>query len=155
MGHGVAPEGVVSLLSRIRLVALVSSHAKVLKAVVFCEQAVTCCSPSDEKVSVNPRKCFRQAVKDTDELRKAVEEVQPLRVKLSLRLAQSRPLCALAWPSFTGGSPFLLTRGHACSLCTALDRQAQPAPGKAIRCAALLGPAFLSVCPLSCYVVWT
>ena len=35
-----------------------------------------------------------QAVKDSEPLRKAVEEVQPLRVKLSLRLAQSRPLCA-------------------------------------------------------------
>ena len=87
----------------------------------FCEQAVTCCSLFDVKISVNPRKCFWQAVKDSDELRKAVEEVQPLRVKLSLRLAQSRPLCALAWPSLTGDSSSVLTRGHACSLCAALD----------------------------------
>ncbi len=33
-----------------------------------------------------------QAVKDTAELRSAVEEVQPERVKLSLRLSQSRAL---------------------------------------------------------------
>lgn len=33
-----------------------------------------------------------KAVKDTEELRKAVEEVQPERVKLSLRLSQSKPL---------------------------------------------------------------
>ena len=33
-----------------------------------------------------------KAVQDTEELRKAVEEVQPLRVKLSLRLSQSKPL---------------------------------------------------------------
>ena len=31
-----------------------------------------------------------QGVKDSDELRKAVEEVQPENVKLGLRLAQSR-----------------------------------------------------------------
>lgn len=33
-----------------------------------------------------------QAVKDTPDLRKAVEEVQGDRVKLSLRMSQSRPL---------------------------------------------------------------
>ena len=33
-----------------------------------------------------------QAVKDSEALRKAVEEVQPLQVALGLRLAQSRPL---------------------------------------------------------------
>jgi len=33
-----------------------------------------------------------KAVKDTEALRKAVDEVQPERVKLSLRLSQSRPL---------------------------------------------------------------
>ena len=33
-----------------------------------------------------------QAVKDSEALRKAVEEVQPLQVKFSLRLSQSRPL---------------------------------------------------------------
>lgn len=33
-----------------------------------------------------------QAVKDSEALRTAVDEVQPERVKLSLRLAQSRPL---------------------------------------------------------------
>ena len=33
-----------------------------------------------------------QAVRDSEELRKAVEEVQPLKVKFGLRLAQSRPL---------------------------------------------------------------
>lgn len=36
--------------------------------------------------------CLLQAVKDTKELRDAVEEVQPERVKLSLRLGQSRAL---------------------------------------------------------------
>jgi hypothetical protein len=34
-----------------------------------------------------------QAVKDSEALRKAVEEVQPLKVQLALRLSQSRPLC--------------------------------------------------------------
>ena len=33
-----------------------------------------------------------QAVKDSEALRKAVEEVQPLQVKFGLRLSQSRPL---------------------------------------------------------------
>ena len=33
-----------------------------------------------------------KAVKDTEELREAVETVQPERVKLSLRLSQSKPL---------------------------------------------------------------
>lgn len=33
-----------------------------------------------------------QAVRDSEELRKAVEEVQPLQVRFGLRLAQSRPL---------------------------------------------------------------
>ncbi len=33
-----------------------------------------------------------QAVRDSEALRKAVEEVQPLQVKLGLRLAQSKPL---------------------------------------------------------------
>ncbi len=33
-----------------------------------------------------------QAVKDSEGLRKAVEEVQPERVKLSLRISQSKPL---------------------------------------------------------------
>jgi oligopeptidase A len=31
-------------------------------------------------------------VRDSEDLRKAVEEVQPLQVKLGLRLAQSKPL---------------------------------------------------------------
>lgn len=35
---------------------------------------------------------LRQAVKDSESLRTAVEEVQPERVKLSLRLSQSKPL---------------------------------------------------------------
>lgn len=33
-----------------------------------------------------------QAVRDSEDLRAAVEEVQPEKVKLSLRLSQSRPL---------------------------------------------------------------
>ena len=33
-----------------------------------------------------------QAVKDSEALRKAVEEVQPLQVKFGLRLSQSKPL---------------------------------------------------------------
>ena len=33
-----------------------------------------------------------QAVKDSEALRKAVEETQPLQVKFGLRLSQSRPL---------------------------------------------------------------
>ncbi len=33
-----------------------------------------------------------QAVRDSEELRKAVEEVQPLQVRFGLRLAQSQPL---------------------------------------------------------------
>lgn len=36
--------------------------------------------------------CCAQGVKDSEALRKAVEEVQPENVKLSLRLGQSRPL---------------------------------------------------------------
>ena len=36
--------------------------------------------------------CFLQAVKDSEQLRTAVDEVQPERVKLSLRLSQSKPL---------------------------------------------------------------
>lgn len=36
--------------------------------------------------------CWVQSVKDTKALRDAVEEVQPERVKLSLRMGQSRPL---------------------------------------------------------------
>ena len=36
--------------------------------------------------------CLLQAVKDSEPLRTAVDEVQPERVKLSLRLSQSKPL---------------------------------------------------------------
>ena len=48
-----------------------------------------------------------QAVKDSEALRKAVEEVQPLQVKFGLRLSQSRPL-------YEG---FRCACGPLCTLC--------------------------------------
>ena len=67
-----------------------------------------------------------QAVKDSEALRKAVEEVQPLKVQLALRLSQSRPLCGPGpprpppgWPGC--GPPLWSLQGRGrCSLASCL-----------------------------------
>ena len=50
------------------------------------------CRVQEQAIQCGPCAVVWQAVKDSEPLRKAVEEVQPLQVALSLRLAQSRPL---------------------------------------------------------------
>ena len=78
-----------------------------------------------------------KAVRDTEELRKAVEEVQPERVKLSLRLSQVR--AGGGWPNRGGGGalrrsplppPWLLA-ARPCLLTAACRPRPPPPPSPA------------------------
>lgn len=87
------------------------SHLKVREPFIGCQQHIafaSCLSCTEvwalqahllqrtsqpHTISINvTRKHAMQAVKDSEPLRTAVDEVQPERVKLSLRLSQSKPL---------------------------------------------------------------
>jgi len=74
--------------------------AKIRRKSNGAEQRAVCCASARQGQQSAGREQSRgfsyareQAVKDSEALRKAVEEVQPLKVQLALRLSQSRPLC--------------------------------------------------------------
>jgi hypothetical protein len=76
-----------------------------------------------------------QAVKDSEAMRGAVEEVQPLQVALSLRLAQSRPLyegfrvrppsppCSPAAPAGSHAHALIACSAHTVAACCSLGQR--------------------------------